>query len=61
LKLVNQIMKMEVPSKRQTPKIIKIKLKENKLQETLKSKQIEIKTMRIKPKTNTKWRTQLIF
>jgi len=27
----------------------------NKLQEALKSNQIKIKSIRIKPKTNTKW------
>jgi len=37
-----------------------MKLKK-KLQEALKSKQIEIKKMRTKPKTNTKWRTKLNF
>jgi 5S rRNA maturation endonuclease (ribonuclease M5) len=37
-----------------------MKLKK-KLQEALKSKQIEIKRMRTKPKTNTKWRTKLNF
>jgi hypothetical protein len=31
-----------------------MKLKKNKLQEALKSKQIKIKRMRIKPKINTK-------
>jgi len=38
-----------------------MKLKKNKLEETLKSKQIEIKRMMTKPKTNTKWRTKLNF
>jgi hypothetical protein len=32
-------------------------IEKNKLQETLKSKQIEIKRMRTKPKTRKKWRT----
>jgi hypothetical protein len=34
---------------------------EKKLQEALKSKQIEIKRIRTKFKTNTNWRTQLNF
>jgi hypothetical protein len=34
---------------------------EKKLQEALKSKQIEIKRTRTKFKTNTNWRTQLNF
>ena len=37
-----------------------MKLK-NKLQKLLKSKKIEIKRKRTKPKSNTKWRTKLNF
>jgi hypothetical protein len=37
-----------------------MKLK-NKLQKILKSKKIEIKRIRTKPKSNTKWRTKLNF
>jgi cystathionine beta-lyase family protein involved in aluminum resistance len=39
-------------------KVMKLK---KKLQEALKSKQIEIKRVRIKPKTNIKWRTKQNF